>query len=195
MANVSFYVGSSTPGTSGLTAGGLYVDSSGGQLYYATSTTAKKQIGSSMKMMSDKGWTRLNGTTGICIDSLTSTQKTTLSYASMLFCGFKSVPFATIAPNAFDYSGTVSKSFFCIQAPYETGYFKSINCEYCGQWTSSLKGQDVWIYNVYFSLTDEGSNQWSYCYSRTADTAFMNGNTRFMVDGASSYFYIYAYRF
>lgn len=46
MANVSFHVGTSAPGASGLTTGGLYFNTSGGGIYYASSTTATSQVAS-----------------------------------------------------------------------------------------------------------------------------------------------------
>lgn len=46
MANVSFHLGTSSPGTSGLTAGGIYVNSSAGGIYYASSATARSEIAS-----------------------------------------------------------------------------------------------------------------------------------------------------
>lgn len=45
MANVTFHIGTSTPNTSGLTAGGLYVDSTNGKIWYASSETAKIELG------------------------------------------------------------------------------------------------------------------------------------------------------
>lgn len=45
MANVSFHLGTSVPGTSGLTAGGIYVNSSTGGIWYATSAKARVPLG------------------------------------------------------------------------------------------------------------------------------------------------------
>lgn len=52
MANVSFHVGTSAPGTSGLTTDGLYFNRSGGGIYYATSTTAHSEVASKVSATS-----------------------------------------------------------------------------------------------------------------------------------------------
>lgn len=46
MANVSFHVGTTAPGTKGLTTDGLYFNRSGGGIYYATSASARKEVAS-----------------------------------------------------------------------------------------------------------------------------------------------------
>ena len=54
MANVSFHLGTSEPGKSGLTAGGIYVNSSAGGIYYASSATARSEIASKVLVTRNK---------------------------------------------------------------------------------------------------------------------------------------------
>ena len=69
MANVSFYIGDSAPGTSGLTTGGLYCNKNNGGIYYATSATAKSELASkvsfsrSLTSGTKIGTISINGTT------------------------------------------------------------------------------------------------------------------------------------
>lgn len=54
MANVSFHLGTSTPGTSGLTAGGIYVNSNSGNMWYATTTARKVEIGTPFRTVTQE---------------------------------------------------------------------------------------------------------------------------------------------
>ena len=196
MANVSFHVGSTTPASSGLTVGGLYVDSTNGQLFYAKTATSKKQIGSSLKMMSDKKWIQLNGSSGKVIGDLTDNEKEIIAnYASELYISYYNIPFGALCPNLNDNSGanvTVSYYAFLHRAPTGTNYFttnqertivySSVNPQHNGgnvSWVSCSINLDKW----------EESHTYMYF---NADGNFI-GNTR--SNECNSYFRIVAYRF
>lgn len=198
MANVTFHVGTTTPGSSGLTAGGLYVDSSNGQIYYATSTTAKKQVGSSMKMMSDKGWVNLNGTTGTVIGSIaSSTLDIIKNYASSLYVSIKSAPASVLYPNATNSSTGVSAYFTMDRYPNTTaGYplFQAINPQV---WREVGNSPDYAVcelrrVSLIFGTSAQVSHDYERMYS-DGTRMYCNGNSR--SDSLTSYLYIIAYKF
>lgn len=199
MANVTFHVGTTTPGSSGLTADGLYVDKTNGQIFYATSTTAKKQIGSSLKMMNDKGWTLLNGTTGYALNSsslTTTTRNTIVNYARDIHILIKNIPENVIYP-ASKSTKTHTISLVLTRSWNDSDKFTTI-APYVD--TSSINGTSgdevVFIRDLYITITDK-TTSWTYGRIRQNASGTGNiiaiGNSR--NENISSYVYIIGYRF
>ena len=195
MANVSFHVGTTTPGSSGLTADGLYVDKTNGQIFYATSTTAKKQIGSSMKMMSDKGWTVLNGTTGTALTSLSSSVRNTIvTYARDIDVVIKAAPKNLIFP-ATSETGTFSRQITLTKSYNDANTFKSLGAIFGDMITVSDNYETTFIREIDINISTS-SVTWTYQRIRqNSDPGdiITLGNTR--TESISSYIYIRGYRF
>lgn len=95
--NVTFHIGTSSPGTSGLTTGGLYINRSSGGIYYATSATARSEVASKVSVTpsltsgTTVGTISVNGSskTLYCQDTL-NTAGGTATNDKLFFVGMKS---------------------------------------------------------------------------------------------------------
>lgn len=202
MANVTFHVGTTTPGSSGLTADGLYVDKTNGQIFYATSATAKKQIGSSMKMMNDKGWTFVNGSSGTLLTSLSSTLKDTIvNYARDILVAVSSIPEGTLFPAATSSTSTTSLYMMLTRNPYygtSAKEFYGINmmAGMCSATTSTGKSEAVFVSEFGVSLSGTPSVSWTYQRIRqNTEVGIIYGAGNSRTDDIKSYVKLIGYRF
>lgn len=202
MANVTFHVGTTTPGSSGLTSDGLYVDKTNGQIFYATSATAKKQIGSSMKMMSDKGWIFVNGTSGTLLTSLSSTLTNTIvNYARDIAVSVSGIPEGTLFPAATSSTSTHPLNMILTRNPYAGASgkeFYGINMMAGMTCVSTSTGKSEVVFVSQFNVGLSGTPSVSWTYQRirqNSEVGNIYGVGHSRSDDITRYVKLIAYRF
>lgn len=130
MANVTFHVGSTTPPTTGLTTGGLYVNNTDGGIWYATGEDSRTEVGSwvtftqSLTSGTKLGTIKINGNAKdlYCRNTL-NTAGGTATNEKLFFVGMKSdnVASAQTYTNSYCYaldSHLYSNGFKCANICY-----------------------------------------------------------------------------
>ena len=194
MANVSFHLGTKTPSAGSLEEGGLYIDKTNGQIFIGTSLVGKKQIGSSMKMLADKGWNVVSGTTGVPLDEVSQDlMDTIVSYAQDIIIHIKA-PEDVIFPNC-SQDGKTIVSYYHLRLskdwnPESTYQFSTYNSP-DSFWYNYRADSYAMLLSLSLNITASGGQDaHSYQY---VDSTGLHLNSR--TNNLSPYITIVAYKF